>query len=132
MSHITTIKTKITNLDALRAALADMGLTLGAAGMVRYYFGGQQADHVVKLPGPYDIGFKQESDGSYSFVCDQECMRGTYSRGEEARKILGPNGGTLIQKYVGHLVPMLAGHQFTVQTEQNADGSVTYDLVQYN
>lgn len=79
MSHTTTIGTvKITDIDALRAAVAELQSTGVQCELVerqkpRMYFDNQHGvcDYVLKLPNsPYDVGFDKQKDGSYAPVTD--------------------------------------------------------------
>jgi hypothetical protein len=56
MSHITTIKTQIKDINALRAACTELGLPLLENASARGYAEStRHGDYVIKLGGPYDI-----------------------------------------------------------------------------
>lgn len=76
MSHFTSVKTKIKNLVCLQRALKDLGYEFVAAEehqmvQVRGYQG-QKADGImaIKASKTYDIGVRQNADGTYEFFAD--------------------------------------------------------------
>lgn len=91
MSHFTSIGTKITDLEALKNSLSQMGLKLEHNQTCRYWAGNRVKENVAKLPGPYDVAFEQNADGTYSIVAD-------FYNGHVERSI-GPNGSKLIKGY---------------------------------
>ena len=100
MSHITVVKTIFRDVDALRSACEALGLTLGQSGAVRTYGERATADHVITLPGRYDIGFKLETDGSLSAVCDGEVLSEfNTGRNADAHRLVGPGLERLKQEY---------------------------------
>jgi len=70
MSHLTRVKTQIKDLESVRAALAEMGLTLEGAGTVAG--GGRTApvEALLKVKGGHDVGFARQQDGTYEMVGD--------------------------------------------------------------
>lgn len=67
-SHFTEIKTQIKDIEALRLAGAELGLTLLPNTEARgYYENKTKGDYVIKLKGPYDIALNQQKDNTY--VC---------------------------------------------------------------
>ena len=105
-----------------------MGLTLERGGDVRYYSGTTPADYVIKLPGRYDLGFKQQADGSFAYVCDSELLSGNFGRGGEGRARIGEQGETLAQYYAtAKLKHVLArkGRRITSVREENGVQYVT-------
>ena len=136
MSHIVQVKTEFNDPDALRAAvdacaeLAGVDVTLGGAGKVRFYFEGtldedNRADYVIKLPGRYDIGFKQNADGTLTVISDSEALSGHYRRGDDASRILGENLGLLRQEYThAKMMAMCSARGQVMQRgERQKDGS---------
>ena len=76
MSHFTSVKTKIKNQVCLVRALKDLGYEVveaeqGQTVQVRGYQG-QKADGVmcIKASKTYDIGVRQNADGTYEFFAD--------------------------------------------------------------
>jgi hypothetical protein len=71
MSHFTNVKTKLTDLEALRAALVDLGYQVAAdAPAIRGWRGtSQHADLAARLSA-FDIGFTRGADGTYDAVAD--------------------------------------------------------------
>jgi hypothetical protein len=71
MSHFTTIKTQIKDIEALRSACQEMGLTLLQNAEARgYYENKTKGDYVVQLKGPYDIALNKQPDGSFGLTAD--------------------------------------------------------------
>ncbi len=95
MSHFTTIKTQIKDIEALRQACAELGLTLEQNAQARGYASNQiKGDYVIRLKGPYDIALNRQPEGSYSLTDDQW---GNYVEDE-----VGPQHGKLMQLYAVH------------------------------
>jgi len=71
MSHFTTIKTQIKDIEALRSACQEMGLSLLQNAQARgYYENKTKGDYVVRLKGPYDIALNKQPDGSFGLTAD--------------------------------------------------------------
>ncbi|NBD14678.1 MAG: DUF1257 domain-containing protein [Cyanobacteria bacterium] len=71
MSHFSTLRTKISNAEILKASLSDLGLTVKANADVRGYNGQRlRADIVAQLEGEYDLGWSENSDGTYDLIAD--------------------------------------------------------------
>ena len=95
MSHFTTIKTEVRDLEALNDACTEMGLQLLKDDHCRGYAGIQRkADHVIKLKGPYDIAVDPVEGGRYGFSAD-------WWEGHVAKEV-GPGYGRLLQSYSIH------------------------------
>jgi hypothetical protein len=85
MSHFTKCDLKITNLVALKRALADLGHTFTEATeeqqvVVRGYKGAKLNAEVSVDMGKYDVGVVKQADGTYELVADWwgvETTRGT-------------------------------------------------------
>ena len=95
MSHFTTIETRIADLDALRAACAELGLETADNAIARG-FGSQRRTGrlVVKLKGPYDVAVNPAKEGGYMLETD-------LWQGHVERE-LGPGLGRLKQLYAVH------------------------------
>jgi hypothetical protein len=91
MSHFTAIDCLITDMDALRAAIEYLGLSLVENAECRHYYGTQMKEYVIPLPGKYDAALERKSDGSLMLTAD-------WYGGHVARS-LGGNGDLLIQRY---------------------------------
>ena len=91
MSHFTKISTEIRDLAALKKAAESMGFHMIPGASCRYYFGEKEMDHVIRLPGKYDLGVKSETEGRYSLQADFWAGHVT--------KYVGPNASLLMQKY---------------------------------
>jgi uncharacterized protein YajQ (UPF0234 family) len=75
MSHFTKCALKLTNLTALKKALADMALVVNVAEQgesvtVRGYRGDKLQAAISIDMGRYDIGVVDSQDGSYDLVAD--------------------------------------------------------------
>ncbi|PSP15897.1 MAG: hypothetical protein BRC58_10750 [Cyanobacteria bacterium QS_8_64_29] len=71
MSHFSTLRTKITDAETLKASLQDLGMTVKDNADVRGYNGQRvRADVVAELEGEYDLGWSQNSDGTYDLIAD--------------------------------------------------------------
>ena len=118
MSHFTTIQTQVRDLDALRAALGELGVTLLEKTNARGYAGNTlKGDYVIRLKGPYDIALNKTPDGSYGLTTD-------WWDGHVEREV-GSKFGRLLQLYGIHKTTIEArkrGHM--VQRKAQKDGSV--------
>ena len=71
MSHFTEIKTQIKDIEALRSACHELGLSLVQNAEARgYYENKTKGDYVVQLNGPYDIALNKQPDGTYGLTAD--------------------------------------------------------------
>lgn len=118
MSHFTTIKTQIKDIDALRCACDELGLALVQDGKARGYANNKsKGDYVIQLKGPYDIALNNQPDGSFGITAD---LWEGY-----VEKEVGKNYGRLMQLYAVHKATREArkkGH-LTRRSQQN-DGSI--------
>jgi hypothetical protein len=118
MSHFTTIQTKVRDLNALRHALGELGVTLHEKTNARGYAGNTlKGDYVIRLKGPYDIAVNKTPDGSYGLTTD-------WWDGHVAQEV-GPTFGRLLQLYGIHKTTIEArkrGH--LVQRKPQRDGSI--------
>ena len=118
MSHFTTIQTQVRDLDALRAALGELGVTLLANTNARGYLNNTlHGDFVIRLKGPYDIALNKTPDGSYGLTTD-------WWDGH-VEKEMGAKFGRLLQLYGIHKTTIEArkrGH--FVQRKAQKDGSI--------
>ena len=71
MSHFTTIKTQIKDIEALRLACLELKLPLLQNTNARGYGGEvRRGEFVIKLTGPYDIAVNQQPDHTYGLTTD--------------------------------------------------------------
>ena len=71
MSHFTEIKSQIKDIEALRLACQELGLTLLRRAEARsYYENKTKGDYVIRLKGPYDIALNKRQDGTYGLTAD--------------------------------------------------------------
>ena len=119
MSHFTTIQTQIRDVEALRAACGELGLTLAGNADARGY-GTQtrRGESVIQIPsGPYDIALNRQPDGTYELATDWW--------GGHVEKAVGKNYGRLLQLYGVHKATREARRKgYTVRRKQHADGAI--------
>ncbi len=119
MSHFSNIKTKIRNLDSLKAALDDVGVDWKSGPReVRGYQGNTlQADLVVEQNNNYDIGFSWNGK-EYELVADLQYWQQPLTVEGFLRQVT--------QRYAYHTVVNEASNQGFAVTEQqkNQDGSI--------
>jgi hypothetical protein len=95
MSHFTTIETKIHDLDALRAACAELGLEVAERAQARGFGRNTRSGrHVIRLAGPYDVAVNPIGKGEFALETDLWA-------GHVERE-LGPGLGQLRQLYAVH------------------------------
>ena len=71
MSHFTEIKTQIKDIEALRSACQELGLTLLQNAEARGYCENKtKGDYVVQLQGPYDIALNKQLHGTFGLTAD--------------------------------------------------------------
>ncbi len=118
MSHFTTIKTQIKDIEALRSACAELGVPLLQNAEARGFVSNKQAgEYVVRLKGPYDIALNRQQDGSYGLTAD-------LWQGHVEREV-GTGYGKLLQLYAVHKAMREAkrkGH--LVKRTQQRDGAI--------
>ena len=118
MSHFTTIQTQIKDIEALRQACQELGLTLLQNTQARgYYSNTTKGDHVIRLKGPYDIALNQQKDGSFGLTADLWAGH--------VEQEVGKGYGRLMQLYAVHKATREArkkGHLVT--RSQKQDGSI--------
>lgn len=118
MSHFTTIETQIKDIDALRAACAEMDLLLLENTEARGYgSNARHGDHVIRLKGPYDIAVNHDASGTCQLTTD-------WWDGHVEREV-GPNFGRLLQLYAVHKASMEARRRgYRVQRENQTNGEI--------
>jgi hypothetical protein len=123
MSHFTTIKTQIKDIQALRYACQEMGLTLLQDTQARGYYENKiKGDYVIQLKGPYDIALNKQSDGSYGLTAD--LWQG------EVEKEAGQGYGKLLQLYGVHKASIEARKKgLSVLRRAKEDGSIKLILM---
>jgi len=71
MSHFSTLRTKITDAEILKASLRDLGISVKTEADVRGYNGQRvRSDIVAVLDGEYDLGWSRNTDGSFDLIAD--------------------------------------------------------------
>ena len=71
MSHFTTIDIEVKDIEALKAACTEIGLTVLDNTEARGWGSTRaRAEHVIQLDGPYDIAVNRQADGAYQLNAD--------------------------------------------------------------
>ena len=119
MSHFSNIKTKIRNLDSLKAALGDLNVDWkDGSGIVRGYQGKtHQAQVVIEQNNDYDFGFCWNGN-EYELVADLQYWQQPLTVEGFLRRVT--------QRYAYHTVINEASNQGFAITEEakNEDGSI--------
>ena len=118
MSHFTTIRTQIKDIEALRATCAELSLELLQNAEARGYGSSRQrGEFVIRLKGPYDVALHRQNDGTYGLSTD-------WWDGH-VEKELGTNYGRLLQLYAVHKTAREARKRgLNVQRTLRTDGSI--------
>jgi hypothetical protein len=118
MSHFTTIKTQIKDIEALRSACQELGLPLLQNTEARGYLGNVlKGEYIIQLKGPYDIAVNVQPDGSLGLTSD-------LWQGHVEQEV-GKGYGKLLQLYAVHKAMREArckGHMVT--RSQKHDGAI--------
>ena len=126
MSHFTQVETKINDLVALKAALAELGMefeeaTENSLVKVRGWKGSTlTAEAKIKASKSYDIGLQLTEEGSYKLVADWWGIE------EETEQTAEKLQQVLVQCYAKHKVKAEVAKQgFTLDEEVvEADGTI--------
>jgi hypothetical protein len=112
MSHFTTIKTQIRDVEALQAACSEMGLELLQNAEARgYSTQTTKGEYVIRLKGPYDVALNRQTHGSFAMTTD-------WFAGHVESEV-GPHFGKLTQLYAVHKATAEARKKgWTVQRKQ--------------
>ena len=126
MSHFTTLKTRITDVKALRAALADLGFkeveVHDKAQPLHGYRGDereQTAEVIIRRKHlgwlSNDLGFKRNADGAFDALISE------YDRGKYSQEWLD----RLTQRYAYHAARAKLEEQgFVLASEEQKDGRI--------
>ena len=123
MSHFTSITTQIKDIEALRSACKELGLTLLQNVEARgYYENKTKGDYVIQLKGPYDIAVNKQPDGTFGLTAD--LWNG------HVEKEVGNGYGKLLQLYGVHKATMEARRKgLSVMRRQQQNGSIKLVLM---
>jgi hypothetical protein len=123
MSHFTEIKTQIKDIEALRLAVQEMGLTLLENAEARgYYENKTKGDFVIRLKGPYDIALNKQPDGTFGLTAD--LWQG------HVEKEVGQKYGRLLQLYGVHKASIEARKKgLSVLRRQQQNGAIKLVLM---
>jgi Protein of unknown function (DUF1257) len=118
MSHFTTITTQIRDVEALRMAVKELGLTLTENAAARGYASNEtRGDFVIRLKGPYDVALNKTEGGAYGLTTD-------WWDGH-VEKEMGANFGRLLQLYGVHKTMIESRKRGRlVRRQAHADGSI--------
>ena len=125
MSHFTTIQTQIKDIEALRAASAELDLALLQNADARGYSNTQRhGDYVVRLKGPFDIAVNRQPDSTFGLTTDW------WNGSGRSYKLLLTSPATITEPTAS-----FAGWQTTAnsqlleyQTSQTIGGRIAYHL----
>jgi hypothetical protein len=122
MSHFTTIKTQIKDIEALRKALEEMGLSIVSNAEARGFVSNTTTgDFVIRLKGPYDIALNKQPDGSYGLTTD-------WWDGHVEKEV-GKDFGKLLQLYGVHKTILEAKKKgYTAVRKTQPNGSIKLTL----
>jgi hypothetical protein len=125
MSHLSIVSTTIRDIQALKEAAKALGLELKTGGQVRGYGGERykETDYMIELPGPFDLGFRKQANGTYTMECDGGLMQGWYNSEAGMTKI-GRNAGRLKQEYAYAILQAEARRKGRTVQRQNVDGKI--------
>jgi hypothetical protein len=141
MSHITTIKTEIRDLDALRSACTECGAVFVEGQTTYQWFGESVGDyplpegitkeklghcsHAIRVPGvEYEIGVVQKPNGHWTLAYD------FWGPGQGLLQKFGEGCQRLLQLYAVHKTIHEARKKgYTAQRQQLKDGSVKLVLL---
>ena len=123
MSHFTTIKTQIKDIEALRSALGEMGLALFPDAEARgYYESKTKGDYVIRLKGLYDVALNKQPDGAYGLTTDWWAGH--------VEKEVGKDFGRLLQLYGVHKTMLEAKRRgYSVIRKAQQDGAIKLTLM---
>ena len=123
MSHFTALKTQIKDVEALRSACQELGLTLLQNADARgYYENTTKGDYVVQLKGPYDIAVNKQQDGTFGLTAD-------LWQGHVEQEV-GPGYGKLLQLYGVHKATIEARKKgLSVLRRHQPNGSIKLVLM---
>jgi hypothetical protein len=122
MSHWTTIQTQIRDIEALRAACAELNLPLLENAEARGYGTHRQhGDYVIQLKGPYDVIVNRQPEGSFTLATD-------WWDGHVEREV-GRNFGRLLQLYAVHKAASEARKRgLSIQRKRLPNGAILLSL----
>lgn len=145
MSHIETGTCKILNLEALKAAVKEMGAEFVEGQRTYKWYGRSVGDaplpagmrkedlgkctHAIKVPGVnYEVGVVKQKDGSYTLAWDSWKDPDRNHDGHKLIEKFGKGMEELSMLYSVHVATMQAwANGWTVQRQKTKSGE--YDLV---
>lgn len=118
MSHFATIQTQIKDIEALKAACNELGVSVIQNAEARGYSKNRQhGDYVIRLKGPYDIAVNLQKDGTYGLITD-------WWDGHVEKEV-GKDFGKLLQLYGVYKATTEARKKgFMVQRQALKDGAI--------
>jgi hypothetical protein len=123
MSHFTTIKTQIKDINALRLACSELSLGLLQNAIARGYGNSsREGDYVIQVAGPYDIAVEKQKDGTFGLTTDWW--------GGHVEAQVGKDFGKLLQLYGVHKASLEAKKKgYSVLRHARSDGSIKLVLL---
>jgi len=100
MSHVVTVQTEVSDLEAVRAAAEAMGGTFHVDQKTHQsYYSKEKCDHAISFPGAsYEVGIKVGGDGKARLAYDP------YPTGGLGRVLGGQKAEKLMQNYAAEKV----------------------------
>ena len=122
MSHFTKINVEIRDVEALKSACRELGLTVEQNAQARgYYRNTIKGDHVIRLNGPYDVALQRRPEGGYEMQAD-------LWQGHVERE-LGRDFGRLRQLYGTHKAMREARRKgMTVRRRNLPNGNIRLNI----
>ena len=117
MSHFVTIKTQIKDIEALKAACAELGFAFEQDAQARGIGTEEGGDYVIRLKGPCDIVVQRQPDEKFGLSTDWW--------GGHVEKEVGKNYGRLLQLYAVHKAAREARKRgLTIQRRPLSNGTI--------
>jgi len=128
MSHLSTHTSKLNDLDSLKDACNELGLTIKAGGRPRYYSGAQgspECDYVISWGSNYEVGLQKDvKTGNFRLVYDE------YTGAVE--KKLGKGCSKLVESATYHKIAKKAkGYGYFIQKKDTEKGTIQMTLTRY-
>ena len=127
MSHIATVKTQMTEIEALKDAVeAAGGVWKQDQKTHNFYSGTGRCDHAFGLPGVhYEVGVTKNLDGSLSLSLDDYGYENSRHDGYKLVAKFGANGSALMQGYAKSItVREMRRKGYHVSFQQQENGAV--------
>ena len=133
MSHFTTIRTKITDLNVLKKCLEEMGYSLEEGELrIKGYAGTTECvDLRISLSDEHGLGFRRSDDGTYELIADWWGI--TSVDQESLEDQIRTIEKQILQEYACEKVLREAKKHgwIKAKSERQPDGSIRIDFVKH-